>query len=42
MILSALAALSLIRNLENLNEIAPPVVQAGPVGKEIGAVKEVK
>lgn len=41
MILSVLAALSLLRNMENLNEMADKVLPAGPVGKEIEAVKEV-
>jgi hypothetical protein len=41
MIMTMMSVLSLLRTMEQLNEIAPPIVQAGPVGKEIGAVKEV-
>jgi hypothetical protein len=41
MILSAIAALSLLRTLENVNQLSPPVLQAGPVGKEVEVVKEV-
>jgi len=41
MIMTMMSVLSLLRTMEQLNELAPPVVQAGPVGKEIAVVQEV-
>jgi len=41
MIMTMMSVLSLIRTMDQLNELAPPKVQAGPVGKEIKAVTEV-